>query len=100
MKFLNYVLVFFTYKNREVFFILLSFTLGLIIFNMMIDDFFRLSDSFYLIIFKWIVNLIIFVIVGIVLFKMIKKDKKDEIKIKKNLTTRMDLIIKKYKKDL
>ena len=94
---MRYLVLFFGYKNRKYLGIFaISFVLFLIV-NLLFSDFISLKNSILLLSLKWIVNFILFGIMGIAVYKMFKKESKDEILTKQTLTTKTDLIIKKYK---
>lgn len=94
---MRYLVLFFGYKNRKYLGIFAISLVLFFIFNLLFSDFMSLKNSILLLSLKWIVNFILFGIMGIAVYKMFKKESKDEILTKQTLTTKTDLIIKKYK---
>ena len=85
------------YKNKKYMFSLVGVVFLLVIFNLMFNDFLNITDSIYLLCFKWLVNFGLVFILLFICFKLFKIKDKSDVLIKDNLVSRTDLIIKKYK---
>ena len=97
MKVFSYFLWFIAYKNRKYIAGFFGSLVLFIVFNFMMSDFLDLNSSINLLVLKWGVNLGLFGVMGFCIYKIIKKETKSKVLTKKTLTSRSDLIIKKYK---